>query len=242
MIDDGTAVRALEDIVKRAEQFKIIKIDEREYSDRQLTPVYLPTPKAIEIDTLTGIKDYLVGNPDGLDLATVLVVIDSPADVSIRSKLFGPFEQRRGYLVAKWPGLNFSFGHFYDVEGFIIGLQAGFVRRPDVETILKVVGNIKEGVVKNFDDDGVTQQVTVKAGVTRVTEIPVPNPVLLAPYRTFPEVDQPPSNFIFRMRTGDPAPTCALFEADGGRWRTEAVKNVKEWLTANLPKEVTVLA
>jgi hypothetical protein len=239
---DEKFVNAIDLLSQKAMDTRIIEVEGRRYSTKGLTPVMLPVPKAFEVDTLTAIKDYLTGNPDQIALTGTIVVVDAPDSVSIWSKLTGDFQQRFLYLRAKWNELNFSFGQFYDIEKFIIGLQASFIRRPDVETILKVVGNIKEGVVKNFDDDGVTQQVTVKAGVTRVAEIPVPNPVSLAPYRTFPEVDQPPSNFIFRMRTGDPAPTCALFEADGGRWRIEAAASVKEWLTENLPEGVTVLA
>ena len=29
-------------------------------------------------------------------------------------------------------------------------------------------------------------------------------------------------------------PTCALFEADGGAWRNEAMLNIKKYLEANL--------
>jgi hypothetical protein len=73
--------------------------------------------------------------------------------------------------------------------------------------------------------------VTVKTGIAKIEDVFVPNPVVLAPYRTFPEIAQPESKFIFRMQTG---PTAALFEADGGAWRNEAMGRIKAWLEEQL--------
>jgi hypothetical protein len=59
--------------------------------------------------------------------------------------------------------------------------------------------------------------------------------VVLAPYRTFVEVTQPESDFVFRMQNG---PRCALFEADGGAWKLTAMRHIKEYLQAALEKEI----
>ena len=66
-------------------------------------------------------------------------------------------------------------------------------------------------------------------------EMVVPNPVLLKPYRTFIEVQQPESAFIFRMQDG---PRAALFEADGGAWRIEAMENIRAYLAKELKEEL----
>ncbi|OSA97223.1 hypothetical protein B2H85_16310, partial [Clostridium botulinum] len=58
--------------------------------------------------------------------------------------------------------------------------------------------------------------------------------VALAPYRTFPEVQQPTSKFIFRMQQG---PKAAIFEADGGAWRNQAMQSIKAYLQEEL-KEI----
>ena len=73
--------------------------------------------------------------------------------------------------------------------------------------------------------------VTIKTGIASVGEAEVPNPVTLAPYRTFPEIEQVESKFIFRMKEG---PLAAIFEADGGAWKNEAMKRIKEYLVENL--------
>lgn len=42
---------------------------------------------------------------------------------------------------------------------------------------------------------------------------------------------QPESEFIFRLRSQAGAiPECALFEADGGKWKLDAVLAIKAWL------------
>jgi hypothetical protein len=81
----------------------------------------------------------------------------------------------------------------------------------------------------------------VKAGVSRVTEIPVPNPVILAPFRTFLEIEQPKSKFVFRMRSGSESPSCMLVEGDGGAWKMDAMLKIKAWLSEKMPG-VTIIA
>ena len=66
-----------------------------------------------------------------------------------------------------------------------------------------------------------------------VADVVVPNPVTLMPRRTFFEIEQPASPFIFRMQSG---PTCALFEADGGAWQQEAMQRIAIYLRQKLSK------
>ncbi len=83
----------------------------------------------------------------------------------------------------------------------------------------------------DIEDDGVSQITTVKQGVASRAKAKAPNPVKLAPYRTFLEVKQPESDFILRL---DKNANLALFEADGGFWKIQAVRLVKEYLSENL--------
>ena len=80
-------------------------------------------------------------------------------------------------------------------------MQAMFETTTDLTGILRIVGNLKDSAVKTVNDDGISQQVTVKMGVSRVGEEILPNPVVLKPYRTFLEIDQPESAFVFRMKS-----------------------------------------
>jgi hypothetical protein len=127
---------------------------------------------------------------------------------------------------------GFSFGHWQVLEDFIIGLQVHFVHTDARAAVLKLLGNVKDEAVQTSQDDGVTQTVQAKRGAVLADNVPVPNPVVLAPFRTFREVEQPSSAFILRLKTG--GPSAALFEADGGAWRLEAVRRVSTWLQEQL--------
>jgi hypothetical protein len=129
-----------------------------------------------------------------------------------------------------------------DLEAFIIQLQAKFVQDANSEAILKLVSNIKDENVTTNQDDGFSQMVTVRQGPAMVSEVKVPNPVTLRPFRTFQEVEQPESPFIFRLRGGQGDPTAALFEADGGQWKLVAIQTVADYLIEALGDKVSVVA
>ncbi len=128
---------------------------------------------------------------------------------------------------------NRPFGHFLSQEEMVIFLQSQFIHdgKSDVEDdrdiVLRVVSNLRDEQVKQQIDDGVTQTVKINSGVATVDEVKVPNPVKLIPYRTFQEVAQPASNFVFRMQEGMRS---ALFLADNNQWQVEAKNNIKRFI------------
>lgn len=190
-----------------------------------------PMAESLTINTLTGIEDY---DPDAKK--QMIHVVDHKRVDILDIDFSDEWLTRSTYLTAVHESPVFRFGQHMNVEDFIIALQAMFVQDENTAAILKIVGNIKDETVIQYADDGVTQAVTAKAGISRVEVVPVPNPVTLRPYRTFMEVEQPASTFVFRMQSGKgQSPSCALFEADGRMWRLEAIKNIKEWLAAKIP-------
>jgi hypothetical protein len=202
------------------------------YSTQRMYHIPESTPNAIQVHSLSGLVEYLQSKFDGDSKLMVHVV--SPTEVECFSTFNRDYQ--RNFLIRSTAMLpKFSFDHWYDPENFNIKLQSCFVQTDDRDIMLKLVGNIKEEAVKTTGDDGVSQVVVAKTGVATVSDVIVPNPVILKPYRTFVEVDQPASEFIFRMQSG---PRCALFEADGGAWKLEAMRSIKEYLAAALDKEI----
>ena len=137
---------------------------------------------------------------------------------------------------------GYPFGQWLDPESFIVALQAMFVQDSITGSLLALVSSIKEEAVKTSGDDGVSQTVTARAGVALVTEVKVPNPVTLRPYRTFMEVEQPAISCVFRLRQG---PMLSLHEADGGLWRLEAIQSIKAYLVqamVDLQQDIPVIA
>jgi hypothetical protein len=213
---------------------KTFEIHGEQYATEQLhriPKVYDPTPtaEAVNISTLTGLVDYIRNGVDDLK-DTLIVHIVSQTEVKVFSELRADMARSRFInCVARTPQIAFE--RFQDLEAFNIMLQACFLENIDRAAVLKVVGNVKEDNVRTTGDNGVAQVVTAKAGVATIGDVIVPNPVTLCPFRTFPEVEQPESKFVFRMKEG---PSAALFEADGGKWKIFAMQNVKEYLTGAL--------
>lgn len=202
------------------------------YSDKQLHLLKEPAASPFEIHTLTGLVDYLKSEFDGA--GQVMIHVVSPTEVKVSSQLNSDAE-RSNFVVAEALTPSFRFDSWYGSEDFNIKLQSCFVKNDDRDIMLKVVGNIQESQVNDFGDDGVSQSVVAKADVHSVANVEVPNPVKLAPYRTFVEVEQPESDFVFRMKNG---PQCSIFEADGGAWKNDAIENIKEFLCSALKEEI----
>ncbi|GAF41148.1 hypothetical protein FC83_GL000934 [Agrilactobacillus composti DSM 18527 = JCM 14202] len=200
----------------------------------KVTPRLPLAKESLIVHTLTSVVDYLLHANDRVFANKLILQIRDPYSIKLTSAL-QPDGSREDLLVAKALTPQIDFDYFMDIEELNIALQAKFVPTDDSKTILKVIGNIKEENVHSTGDDGVSQVVTAKTGVATVSNIKVPNPVVLAPFRTFSEVQQPESAFVFRMKDG---PRGALFEADGGAWRLKAIQNIKAYLEKELAEMI----
>lgn len=207
------------------------------YSDKPLHRIdmYIPKANAIEMHTLTSLVDYIKSDVDEMS-KKMIVEVASPTKVNLYSQL--DYNRDREKLVsvsARVP--EFSFNNFMDQEKFCINLQSKFIDDPqtDRSLILKFAGTVEAGTVADYGDDGITQKATVKTGIVSKGDAIIPNPVKLRPYRTFLEVEQPISEFIFRMKQDKyDGINCAIFEADGGAWQIAATKAIKEYLQFEL--------
>ena len=241
------AIKTIQEMAVEAAGKKLIEKNERIYSidgDGKINEVFPHNlaNKKVELNTLIGLVDFIKSMNERKD-QQLYVHVKSANCVNVYTHLdeFG----RREYLAeasAILPEIRYA--DFYDSEEANIMFQADFKETKDRDLILKVIGNLKEEHVQQANDDGVSQSVSVQTGVATVGKVKVPNPVQLAPYRTFNEVEQPISKFIFRMKQGM---QCAIFEADNKAWQLEAMNNVKQYLTQALEaliatKHVVVIA
>ncbi|MDM8312888.1 MAG: hypothetical protein SO128_12355 [Clostridium cadaveris] len=208
------------------EKEPILKLEQGTYTRENLERVNIPVASKLTVSTLTGLVDYIKSKLDTLP-EKLLIQVKSPSKVDLYSPLNADRE-REQYISAEaiLPN-NVQYERFLDTERFNIMLQSAFVDNKDKSILLKYTGLVQDDAVKTIGDNGVSQAVTIKTGVASVGQAEVPNPVTLAPYRTFPEIIQPESKFIFRMKEG---PSAALFEADGGAWRNQAILGIKEYL------------
>ena len=224
---------------------EIVDVEKRKYSTHKLNQIKEPSADKLCLHTLTGLVDYVKNNIDELTKGEFFFHVLQHNEIKLYSSINDLWNDRDCYLYANSDLYehNFNFGSKYDVERFIINLQSQFKATPDRDKILKLVGNLTASKVQTSTDDGVTQTVGTKAGVQLRQEAELPNPVKLKPYRTFLEIEQPESQFIFRVYQPieGALPTCSLHEADGGLWKIEAIQKIKKYLTDNL-EEIIVIA
>lgn len=205
-------------------------------------------PDMLSLATLDGVVEYLKANRDGLNMDMIMVQVESPTVVVVVSNLEGDFLDRKKFVLcdadALTPRVGPKFGEYVDHETFTVWLQSQFQITDGQKALLKYAGNITDESVKTSIDDGVSQSAIVKTGVAARGELAAPNPNTLAPFRTFREIDQPESVFIFRMKRGAEGqkPIMTLFEADGSQWKLKAVQRIREYLTKKVAKEVSVIA
>lgn len=225
---------------------KIVEIDGKTYCNKDMRRYHsFDMADEIRTNTLTAVVDYIKGKPEELRESMILHVV-SPTEVRLYSGLID--ERDREYLLKTTAIVNeFQFDHYYDQERFLIELQSNFIPTEDLESIMKVAGNIKAGTTANYDDDGISQRTTIKSGIANNTDVIVPNPVRLRPYRTFGEIEQPESAYVFRIKDSERGPAFKLVEADGGLWKNDAMKRIKEYMEFKLFEElekyhITVIA
>ena len=96
---------------------------------------------------------------------------------------------------------------------------------------MKLLSRITDESKVSSNDNGVSQTVEVRKGVSLVANEIVRPRVSLRPFRTFLEVEQPESEFLIRIREDG---AVGLFEADGGMWKLKAKHTVRKYFESEL--------
>jgi hypothetical protein len=214
---------------------EVLDIDGRKYTTTGIEPVKEPYVQPLCISTLTGLIDYIKSDIDGIK-TPYLIEIFNPTNVTLCSPLYGKFEQRKVFVKVEAQLPRIPLNEFLPQESFIISLQSCFVRNDsekykDIFELIRCASSVSKNSEITAEDNGITQSASMKSGVYLANRENLPNPVILEPYRTFLEVDQPHSEFVFRVQDG---PRFGLFEADGGAWKAQSIQNIKEYLKENL--------
>jgi len=198
-------------------------------------------PGPLVLFTVQAVVDYLAANIDDIKQCSILIV--GPCRVEV----IGPLQpenanERFLYAVAKSVYSPFVFNRFMPVDDFIVALQSLFEHNETRENLLSIIGNLANEHIAQTHDDGISQAVQIKSGITTKTAVTLENPVTLQPYRTFPEIEQPISQFVIRFKNINEQMNVALYEADGGMWQLTAIYRIKTWLEGqDTLKEVDII-
>lgn len=238
------ALKFLHELGKQERDFTVVKIGDHWYANTDklnlIEPVEKKTPPVYRIFTLRGLIDYITADPDRLfDQHERLVLhVESPRSVRLYTQTYGTDNSVRTELAScACTNKPFEFGCYYGREDFMVALMSRFVQTDNAIGVGKLVGNLCVEDAVQISDDGMNQSVTIKSGIARkAAGVKVENPVVLAPIRTFPDIDQPESPFVLRIRNSadKDEPKIALFEADGDAWKCEAVRRIKMLLVGEL--------
>lgn len=218
----------------------IIEIKGKNYNvllNNEITPIKENYKVPIKTNTLTSIIDYISTNPDDLDIKELFIHIYDHSTVTLLSRIKGDFSERTEHIIANYDEPCKELNEFIGQERFIIKLATLFVPSDERDKIIKMISSVSENNIRTTEDNGISQTVTTKAGVSMLNEQKLPSVVSLWAFRTFTEVTQPKSLFLLRAKKGHESLSYALFEADGGEWKNTAISIIKEWLIDALEKK-----
>ena len=152
------------------------------------------------------------------------VIVNDYNEVCVVTSLDADRERERPYYV-KYAAQSFRFNSWHTFEEFVIALRSKFVQNADIAELLSFLKCVTNSASVSTQDDGISQRVSSVKGTTGYKETaPIRR---LAPFRTFNEVEQPTSEFLFRIN--DSGELFSLHEADGGAWKKKAKDSIKKY-------------
>lgn len=221
------------------------EIQGRDYSTVNLHEITPPEAHTLELHSLTGLVDYVKSGGDLIvDKGDLFIHVLSPSQVFLHGIMDEVWKQRDTFLKISLIDNSFKFGNWYEIEDFIVELQSKFILDDMVKDILQKITRIDQEASRTIEDNGLSQSTVIKKGVTTYAKVELPNPVELKPYRTFSEVEQPKSIFVFRIKSfhhEESLPRLALFDAGGNLWQYQAIQAIKNWLKEQLP-DIAIIA
>ena len=191
-------------------------------------------PDTFEAFTLSGLIEYIKEDVNGFfknPKERCIVRVVDPTLVDVVTPCKGVANAMHKLAECRYAPPKIRFDTFIDSEDFAIMVQTNFLEDDNQRVVLQIARNLVEDKSEATADDGISQRVTIKQGIQAVDSAVFKNPAYLRPLRTFTEVQQPCSPFIVRFKEGKQG---AIFEADGGKWKTVAVQTIGEYLKQQL--------
>lgn len=207
---------------------------------RELAPQW--TEPTFLVNTLGGLKAAFDAKLDDFPNDVGLHIVDylTVRLVALKADKFG---RRHVYVqathVVETP---FKFGAFMDVEKFLIELRTSFLFDENAVKVQSLCSHLESGMTVSLANDGVSQKLEVKSGVSSKSEVVIPaEGITLIPWRTFREAAPVSSKFLLQLQpVKDSLPRVALYEIDQ-KWKLDTINSIAEWLRKNVAK-ATIIA
>lgn len=226
-------IKAAMEKVESMAKVEEIQVEDRIFLSRDnVTEVTPNRIKTLTVHSLQALVDYL--NGEEIAVGDAMLHIEDPYTVSLMDAVADETYRRREiYMVAKRIHDEFSFGTYLDQEEMVIHLMTKFEQTKTLNDVIRVVSGLIVSQDVEVSDDGLSQEVKVRKGASRVEKVDIQNPILLQPYRSFLEIDQVEAPYVLRVKDIGGVPKVAIFEA-GDMWKNEAIKRIKKWLAESI--------
>lgn len=206
------------------------------YSDRETFEVKAAAPPVsakVQVFTLAALGDLVNAGLEGGDFTkNAFFHIADERTVELVGRETDPWGRRICFIkAAPVPFEVFRFGQWMTQEEFVIAFSSRFADSAGKDKVLAIASSLTNEATSLSEDNGFAQKVTIKAGLRNKESLTIEPKVKLAPFRTFPEIPQPESEFVFRAKAnGEGVPYLMLVEADGGAWKVDAIETIQRHL------------
>jgi hypothetical protein len=136
---------------------------------------------------------------------------------------------------------EFPYGRPLSMEDFVLNIQVCFAESEDKTELLSAVSRVVQNSQVVQEDDGITQTLEIKSGVSlkenkRIS--PVRN---LEAYRSFPGFASPTAPFLFRAHKDEKGVKFSLTDMAGDNWIGATIESLREELNHILHHEVNLV-
>lgn len=211
--------------------------DQTKVYDRKVYRVPHPVILKVEtrtVSTLASFAGYVKTDPDHFSLSEECWIhVESPSKVVL---VGNPNEvrEREIPLVAACPVQDLTDLGRFNNPAIVIPAVLAMQESDDRGDLLKMLSTVTRTSSEVLDDDMGGQTTKVEKGGGMKGWEPQKNPLILAPFRTFPEIRQPAGRFI--VRWNQDAEVKVVESPDEG-WRVLAVQEVRAALLEILGDE-----
>ena len=214
----------------------IFEVHGESYSDKQLMRIkpHVAHTQVLHVTGLDSIVKLVKTELPELPNVPVFVRVDGPCSVKVLSTLDAELDRDELYAAScDVPGFCSGFRSYDEA---IIELRSRFRPSDDIDYLLDLLSRINKERGITTEDNGVSQTVEARTGISLKEMVSIRPRVSLRPFRTFLEVEQPESEFLLRL---DNDGNVGLFEADGGIWKLSAKESILNYLCSALDGEIS---
>ena len=238
------AIEKIEELVNAREENKLEQVEIKNMLYKKfgghLSRVTTPGIESIGTRSLSGlveiIKSYIDVEAKKLNIQLPLIIQAEGNEIKVLSSVDDTYE-RQTLIHCKPVVPRLILNEWVLPEEMIINLNTCYVPTENTDKLIATVSNLYNSKTVKQIDNGVGVNLVVESdafagGAGKVTINPI---VTLTPVATYPELIQIDRKFNLRV---DQSGRVALFVADGGYFEKEVQKLIKQYLTAELPKEL----